>query len=317
MIQATGVTAPRLAVLAIVVALLSLSITGASQPAAPARLVALTFDDLPYVAVISSYLPPAQRVTSSLLKILVSHRAPAIGFVNEIQLSSVVDREARIALLRQWIDRGMLLGNHTFSHPDFNTVSVERFQDEIVKGEEVTRRLLATRPGSPLFFRHPMTHTGDTREKKEAIEAFLAARGYRIAPHTIENSDFVFNRVYARARAKSDRALERKVRDAYLEHTIAATGFAEGIAPKIFGREVPQTLLLHANDLNADALDELLKRLESRGYRFITLEQAMADPAYRTPDTLVSTSGPTWLWRWNKSLGVNAIFAGDPDPRGG
>ena len=317
MIQATGVTAPRLAVLAIVVALLSLSITGASQPAAPARLVALTFDDLPYVAVISSYLPPAQRVTSSLLKILVSHRAPAIGFVNEIQLSSVVDREARIALLRQWIDRGMLLGNHTFSHPDFNTVSVERFQDEIVKGEEVTRRLLATRPGSPLFFRHPMTHTGDTREKKEAIEAFLAARGYRIAPHTIENSDFVFNRVYARARAKSDRALERKVRDAYLEHTIATTGFAEGIAPTLFGREVPQTLLLHANDLNADALDELLKRLESRGYRFITLEQAMADPAYRTPDTLVSTSGPTWLWRWNKSLGVNAIFAGDPDPRGG
>ena len=123
MIQATGV--PRPAILAIVIALRSLSITGASQPAPPARLVALTFDDRPYVAVGSSYLPPAQRVTSSLLKILVSHRAPAIGFVNEVQLRSSVDREARIALLRQWIDRGMLLGNHTYSHPDFNTVSVE------------------------------------------------------------------------------------------------------------------------------------------------------------------------------------------------
>jgi peptidoglycan/xylan/chitin deacetylase (PgdA/CDA1 family) len=295
-------------------ALVSLAIAGARQQAPLGRAVALTFDDLPYVAIGSSYLPGAQRATSSLLKILARHRAPAIGFVNEIQLRGSVDREARIALLRQWIDRGMLLGNHTYSHPDFNTLSVEQFQEEIVKGEEVTRRLLAARPGAPLFFRHPMTHTGDTKDKKEAIETFLAARGYRIAPHTIENSDFVFNRVYAHAVAKRDTALAMKVRDAYLDFTIAATAFAETISPKIFGREISQTLLLHANNLNADTLDELLKRYESRGYRFITLEEAMTDPAYKTPDTLVSNFGPTWLWRWNKSLGVNVSFASDPEP---
>jgi peptidoglycan/xylan/chitin deacetylase (PgdA/CDA1 family) len=299
-------------VLAIVV--MSLAVAGAHPHGPAGRAMALTFDDLPYVAVSSSYLPGAQRTTSSLLKILAAHRAPAIGFVNEIQLRGGVDREERIALLRQWIRRGMLLGNHTYSHPDFNTVSVERFQEEIVKGEEVTRRLLAEKPGAPLFFRHPMTHTGDTREKKEAIEKFLAARGYRIAPHTIENSDFVFNRIYALAVAKRDSALATKVRAAYLEFSIAATAFAETIPPKIFGRDVPQTLLLHANDLNADALDELLKRLEGRGYRFISLEQAMADPAYQTADTLVSSFGPTWLWRWNKSLGLNVSFAGDPEP---
>jgi hypothetical protein len=158
-----------------------------------------------------------------------------------------------------------------------------------------------------------MTHTGDTKEKKEAIEKFLTARGYTIAPHTIENSDFIFNRVYARALAKSDAALATKVREAYLEFTFAATAFAESISPTIFGREIPQTLLLHANDLNVDCLDDLLTRYERRGYRFVTLEQAMADPAYRTPDTLVTAYGPTWLWRWMRSLGMNASFTGDPE----
>jgi peptidoglycan/xylan/chitin deacetylase (PgdA/CDA1 family) len=284
----------------------------ANQQPAPGRLVALTFDDLPYLAVNSAYLPGAQRATRDLLDILAKHRAPAIGFVNERQLEGS-DRDARIAILRQWLDRGMMLGNHTYSHPDFNTVSIEQFQDEILKGEVETRRLLAGRPPARLFFRHPMTHTGDTKEKKEAIEKFLSARGYTIAPHTIENSDFIFNRVYARAVAARDAALATKVRDAYLDFTFAATTFAESISPKMFGREIAQTLLLHANDLNADCLDELLTRYERRGYRFVTLEQAMADPAYGTPDTLVTAYGPTWFWRWMRSLGMNASFAGDPE----
>lgn len=288
--------------------------TSAVPAPQPTRRVALTFDDLPYVAIVNeAYLPAAARVTASLMKTLTRHGVPAIGFVNEAKLESATERSGRIGLLRQWVDHGMLLGNHTFSHPDFNAVSVERFQEEILKGEVVTRELLRARPGAPLFFRHPMTHTGNTKEKKEAIETFLAARGYIIAPHTIDNSDFIFNAVYARARAAHDTTLVAKLRQAYLDYTMAATEFAETISPKIFGREVTQTLLLHANEITADCLDEMLERYEARGYQFVTLEQAMADPAYRTPDTLVSDRGPTWLWRWMKSLGMNVSFAGDPD----
>jgi peptidoglycan/xylan/chitin deacetylase (PgdA/CDA1 family) len=191
----------------------------------------------------------------------------------------------------------MQLGNHTCSHPDLNTVSIEVFEDNIVKGDVVTRAVFPPKPGVPRFFRHPMTHTGNTREKKDAVDAFLASRGYAIAPHTIENSDFIFNVPYARART-ADADLAGRLRTAYLEFTMAATAFAESVSPQVFGREVPQTLLIHANDLNADVLDELLTRYEARGYRFVSLESVMADPAYRTADTLVSESGPTWLWRW-------------------
>jgi hypothetical protein len=99
-----------------------------------------------------------------------------------------------------------------------------------------------------------------------------------------------------------------------LDYTIAATEFAERVAPQIFGRDIPQTLLIHTNDLNADCLDEMLNRFEARGYQFITFDEAMNDPAYQTKDTEVAKFGPTWLWRWMKSLGMNLSFKDDPEP---
>lgn len=297
--------------------LLAFGAAFSSQPQTktPQRAMAITIDDLPYVASAGQpFLVNAQRTTRQMLGALQSHRAPAIGFVNEGKLQATGERDARVALLQQWLDAGMTLGNHTYSHPDFNQRTVEQFQDDIIKGEVVTRRLMTAAKQEPRWFRHPMTHTGDTKEKKEAIEKFLAARGYRVAPHTIENSDFIFTVPYSRALQRNDEAEAKRLREAYLDYTIAATEFAERIAPQIFGRDIPQTLLIHTNDLNADCLDEMLKRFEARGYRFITLDEAMADPAYQTKDTDVSKGGPTWLWRWMKSLGMKVSFEGYPEP---
>jgi peptidoglycan/xylan/chitin deacetylase (PgdA/CDA1 family) len=287
------------------------------QTPARTRAIAVTFDDLPFVSAGEPYFPAATRTTAELLRVLREHRAPAIGFVNEGQLDAGGERRgAREALLQQWIAAGMTLGNHTYSHPDFNTLSVDAFKEEIVRGEPAVKRLMngrGWRPDGTLFFRHPMTHTGNTKEKKDAIDAFLSARGYRIAPHTIENSDFIFNSVYGRALAARDRLLADRVRQAYVDLTMAATAFAETASQTMFKRDIPQTLLLHANVLNADSLDTLLVGFETRGYRFISLEDAMADLSYATPDTTVSAYGPTWLWRWAKPLGVRLNAAADPE----
>ena len=161
-----------------------------------------------------------------------------------------------------------------------------------------------------------MTHTGDTQAKKEAIERFLAARGYKVTPHTIENSDFIFNAVYVDALHNHDEVLAKRLREAYLDFTIAATEFAERVSPKVFGREVTQTLLIHANDINADSMDEMLTRFAARGYHFVSLDEAMSDPAYQIRDTYVTKAGPTWLWRWMKSKGMHVSFEDDPEPPG-
>jgi len=279
------------------------------------RTIALTFDDLPYVSVESAnYVPDAERVTDEILRVLRVHNAPAVAFVNEAKLQVAGERDARVAILKRWADAGVVLGNHTYSHADFNTLSVREFEDEIIRGEAVTRRLMEARHPYQLYFRFPQTHGGDTAEKKQAVEAFLAERDYKVAPHTIDNSDFLFNVPYIKAKRLGDASTSGRLANAYVEFTLAATTFAEQIAPKIFGRDIPQTLLIHANDITADCLNTMLTRFEARGYRFITLDEGMNDDAYKTQDTFVTRAGPTWLWRWMKSKGMNVSFKDDPDP---
>jgi peptidoglycan/xylan/chitin deacetylase (PgdA/CDA1 family) len=285
------------------------------QAQTPKRTIAVTIDDLPYVNMRDGeYLKRARIATEKILKTLKKHKVPAVGFVNERMLEDERERDGRIALLRDWVKNGMILGNHTYSHPDFNQLTVEQFQEEITKGEVVTRELMKSRRPYQLYFRHPATHTGDTREKKEAIEAFLAARGYKITPHTIENSDYVFNVPYAQALRKGDAELAQRVRQAYVELTFAATEFAEKVSPQIFGREIPQLLLIHSNDITSDCLDEILTRYKARGYQFVSLDTVMSDPAYQTKDTYVTKYGPTWFMRWSQSKGLDVSFRGDPDP---
>jgi peptidoglycan/xylan/chitin deacetylase (PgdA/CDA1 family) len=282
----------------------------APQAAPPSRSMAVTIDDLPYVhRAATGYLAAAQHGTTAILEALRTHGATAVGFVNENKLdaSGPAEREARTALLKQWLAAGHALGNHTYSHPDANALSVEAYVAEIDQGDRVTRALA----GSMRWFRHPMTHTGETAEKKEGIAKALASRGYRVAPHTVENADFIFDLAYARADADT----RAKLREAYLTHTLAATAFAEAKAAELFGRDdVPQVLLIHTNLINGDTLGALLQRLQSRGYRFITLDAATADRAYATPDVYVGRFGPTWLFRWSRTLAPASNFKGDPEP---
>ena len=88
----------------------------------------------------------------------------------------------------------------------------------------------------------------------------------------------------------------------------------EALSRDTFGREVPQVLLVHGNRTNADALGEVLDRLAGRGYRFVTLDEALADEAWRTPDEFVGSRGPSWLYRFRVAKGLPLGLEGEPDP---
>jgi peptidoglycan/xylan/chitin deacetylase (PgdA/CDA1 family) len=285
----------------------------AARPAT-SRTIALTFDDLPYVPVESTdYVHETERVVHEITSLLREHGAPAVGFVNEGKLR--LDGEhVHAELLELWLSPGVILGNHTYSHADLNAMTAEQYESEITRGEVETRRTMAQRAGAyPLYFRHPYTHTGDTVEKKQAIERFLTGHGYTIVPFTIENSDYVFNVPYVRARRGDDGVLRERLAREYVDYTMAETAFEESMARQIFGRDIPQILLIHANDITADTFGVLLTRFEQRSYRFVSVADAMADPAYSTPD-IVTRFGPTWLWRWMKGKNLNVSFKAEPDP---
>jgi hypothetical protein len=186
----------------------------------------------------------------------------------------------------------------------------------VLKGEVVTRALLQRHGRTPRYYRHTFTQTGPTREAKQAFEAFLKAHGYTVAPFTVEHVDYAFAALYTDALAAKDAPQTRTIVDAYLAHLDTMLEFFEGESRELFGREIPQILLIHANRLNAATLGAMLDRMQARGYRFVTLDEALRDPAYESPDEYVGQAGPSWLHRFFVAKGrdIMTSLRGEPDP---
>lgn len=318
---------PRNALVPALAAILAIALTGllsaagapgaplTSQPsAAPRRTVAVTIDDLPFVGY-GLPLGAVAPLSSKLVAALAARKVKAVAFVNEDKLFVPGEVDARIALLAEWLDAGMELGNHTFGHLGLTRTPLPAVQDAVLKGEVVTRGLLERRGQTLKWFRHPYTHTGTTREIKDAFDAFLLSRGYTVAPFTIEHEDWVFASADAKLAAEGDVAGQARLLAAYIEDFDARCTFYEERSRALFGREIPQILLSHANALNARAMPLLLERLEKRGYTFVTLEEALSDPAWKSPDGYIGKHGPSWLHRFAAARGENVgkLFAAEPE----
>lgn len=299
--------------------LLSASLTAFSATASAAeRAVAVTFDDLPgpSVALLASDVPTLRENTRKLLAAFRDAKVPVVGFVNEGKLfvegETPAVAEQRIDVLRSWIADGHELGNHTYSHRDLNMQSLEWFEEDVVRGETVTRRLLSEKKRTLRYFRHPFLHVGLDLDKRRAFEAFLAGGGYTIAPVTIDNDEYIYAAAYADALRRGDRALATRLADDYLRYMETVFAFIEGVSRGLLGREIPQVLLLHANALNADRFPALAAMMTGRGYRFVTLDEALRDEAYRRPDTYVGPWGISWLHHWEITDGRKRSPSPDP-----
>ena len=165
----------------------------------------MTFDDLPYAA---GDAHPAVSANRKILAALARHHVPTTGFVIQKRVEELGASGTQI--LSQWMKHGFDLGNHSWSHPDFNELTIDQMESEIVRGEADRK---------PRFFRFPFNHTGDTKEKHDAIAAFLAERGYKTAPCTIDNSDWMFNAPYVLMLSRHDGAAAAKLRADYIAYT--------------------------------------------------------------------------------------------------
>jgi peptidoglycan-N-acetylglucosamine deacetylase len=267
------------------------------------RQVAITIDDLPASAANSMSASAITEMTSKLLNTMRNQKVPAVGFVNERKLFKVGEVDERIKALRMWLDYGFELGNHTYSHSSLSEIGLKGWEDDVVQGENVTRLLLAEHSMKLRYFRHPYLQTGRDLQTRRVAEAFLADRGYRIAPVTLDAWDWMAAPVYDDARKRGDTTGQDELVRTYLSHSDAVFGYAEQLSRQIMGYEPKQILLLHANQLEADHIGELLDVMRKRGYRFISLDEALADPAYSLPDTYVGEDGTGWLDHWAITMG--------------
>ena len=278
------------------------------------KMVAITIDDLPFVRMNLYSNDTVIEKTDRLLTALSNQNAPVTGFVN---LSKVYNSggfdPARFNLLRQWLNKGFDLGNHTFSHPDYNSVSYNDFISDIEKNEPMLNSLLAEYHKSLTYFRHPYLHRGNNKAKADSLAGYLHLKKYIEAPVTIDNAEWIFAAAYDSVLKTNDRKCIRQVGETYISYMESKVKYYEQQSARLFGRNIRHVLLIHANSLNADYMGSLLQMVVRNGYSFVTLETALKDELYKTPDHFYKNGGISWLDRWAITQGKSRdFFAGEP-----
>jgi peptidoglycan/xylan/chitin deacetylase (PgdA/CDA1 family) len=267
--------------LAAILAALALVPAGAVR----AQAVAITFDDLPA----HSALPPGETRLDVAEAILAALRAAGVrkvtGFVNGAQLEREPDSAPVLDL---WRRAGHPLGNHTWSHADLDAVGPQAFEADIARDEP----LLA---GQVRWLRFPFLHEGAATQDRAEVRRWLADRGYGVASVTLSFDDWAFNAPYARCLAKGDAAAAAELERRYLEWARASLAYSRGLARTLYGRDIPYVLLMHLGALDARMLPRLLADYRAAGVRFVTLDEAEADPFYAADRTAAPSDAPATL----------------------
>lgn len=278
------------------------------------KIVAVTMDDLPLNIASKVNNQELRRVTVKLLDEITRAGAPVSAFVNEDKLIVNGRRDdERVSILNLWLEAGLGLGNHTFAHKSQNQVPVTEAKEDILKGERTIKELLAVKGKRPRYFRHPYLQTGRDSITRVTITSFLDSLGYTIAPVTIDNAEWIFSSAYDKAIAQNDSVKKESVAKEYIIYMRSKVLYYEWMSDTLFGRQIAQILLIHANRLNSDHYGTLLSMMKNEGYSFCTVEEALKDEAYRSRDTFYGGGGISWLDRWALTRGFRGkFFSADP-----
>jgi peptidoglycan/xylan/chitin deacetylase (PgdA/CDA1 family) len=278
--------------------------------------ICISVDDLPYITKVFKDIKTGQYITDKLLSTFKKYNVVALGSVNSGKLvtNDMLD-SSKICILYQWIDSGMILANHTFAHKNYNKLFFSEFKDDILKGELYLRDILAQRNLKLKYFRHPHLFRGETKEKADSLQYFLDSSGYIIAPVTIDNSDYIFSWAYEKAISQKNDPLKEKIGKDYVSYMSDVLDYYENQSISLLGYNVKHILLTHANLLNADYMDELLRIYIEKGYIFIPIDEALKDNCYKNcKDEYYGKAGISWLHRWGITMGKRGdFFKGEPE----
>ncbi|MEV7243727.1 glycosyltransferase [Streptomyces sp. NPDC093248] len=200
---------------------------------------------------------PDPTWTPKVLDILRKHRAHAVFFVTGAMASRYPE------LVRRMVDEGHEVGLHTFNHPDLSYQSDRRIDWELSQSQLA----LAGAAGiHSSLFRPPYSSFADAMDNRSwPVTEYIGSRGYLTVVNDTDSEDW-----------------RRPGVDEIIRRATPEGGKGAIVLMHDSGGERDQTVR---------ALDRLLPRLQSRGYRFQSLTEALDAPSADTPVT-----GPD-LWK--------------------
>lgn len=257
------------------------------------KRVAITIDDVPNTRNFEQ-----NQYQSKLMDELDSLNLPVTIFINEGKLE-YGKKKKNVELLSDWISREYATAaNHTYGHSRYSDVGYEEFVKDIQKGEKYTRPLAKKNDKELRYFRFPFNDLGKDSSEHVQIADFLSSSQYISTPFSVETSDWMFNAVYEKYINQGELEKAKQIGEMYVNETIRTFAFFDSLMRRQYGRNVDQIYLCHDNRLNEDYLSSLVDRLDSVGYEFVSLDEAMKDEVYSQEDTYWKKWGISWCYRW-------------------
>lgn len=190
------------------------------------KIIALTFDDV-----------PDPRFTPQLLDVLQKYHVKATFFVVGSRAKKHPELVARM------IREGHVVGNHSYSHPQFVKLTLNDFRSEIIRTENVLQALAGYKPR---LIRPPY---GDISEQQLR---WAKARGYKLVNWNVDSLDW---RGLSKAQVRNNILSHAGKGSIILQH--GGGGRGSNLRGTI------------------QALPEVITIMRKRGYTFVTVPQML------------------------------------------
>lgn len=260
-----------------------------------AQKIAITIDDAPFGYSTGFSDEAKVEAFDEILKALEKHQIKATFFVTSSKMNDVTKVNLDMA-----VAKGHQLANHTHSTMDLNQFSAASYIADIQKCEATAGKWI-----NSSYFRFPKLHRGNTESKRDSVRNFLTQKGYVVAPVTIDNNEWVYNRGYSLAIKVGDDKVRDRIGKEYLHHMKEVSNRYHDLSLEMSEKDIPQILQIHANPINAGLLGKLLDWYKKHDWEFVTLDEAMNHPFYEIEDNYVGPYGFSQLERMKRSTASN------------
>lgn len=266
--------------------------------------VAITVDDIPEHGDLTRGVTRMDIARGVLKALKDNNVTQAYGFANGYFMHY---DPGEIVILREWLRAGYPLGNHTYEHTDLEQVTPRAYIADIEKADRLLQTLA---PVSSLVahrhvFRYPYLHEGDTLAKRDAVRDYLVKNGYIIAQVTIDYHDWAWTDAYSRCVTQGDDKLVAWLKAHVVDSAERHLRNSKSVARLLFGRDIVHILLIHLGRFDALMLDAILRDFRRKGVKFVTLDEALAEPAYKLNPNLPYKGESTFLEQFAKARKLN------------
>ncbi|MEU3983661.1 glycosyltransferase [Streptomyces sp. NPDC026672] len=218
---------------------------------------------------------PDPTWTPKVLDVLKKHHAHAVFFVTGTMASRYPE------LVKRMVDEGHEVGLHTFNHPDLSYQSKSRIDWELSQNQLAITGAAGVRTS---LFRPPYSSFADAMDDKSwPVTEYIGTRGYITVVNNTDSEDWKkpgVREIIRRATPHGGKGAIVLMHDS--------------------GGDRHQTV---------QALDEFLPRLQSEGYRFQNLTEALGAPSALTPVTGVDLwKGKAWIFLVGAADGITGVL---------